>query len=208
MSSHNMPPVSHLGAWVATERIIHEGMMPDCRETLLELVEPPLKTAVGLLYDKNIQTLGSSCNYQDFIRGRATVTLAADSLSGRNNTIASLYPHSQRDTVGVTRLKIIGLLIPIDPSDSPSDVGLKALGIAEQFEPQPFSWVQKWTIDEVRQHFKTKGEIDSTDVTDQTLIDTLVNDGYYYDPKCGLFFLSEEQCRKAAEATQPRLLTF
>lgn len=199
MSNHNMPPASNLDAWIASERIIREGVLPHSRDMLLDLVEPPLKPAVGLLYDKNIQTLGSSCNYQDYIRGRATITLAADTLSGQNNTIASLYPYSQRETVA-GYLGVIGLLIPIDPTDSPSDVGKKALGVAEQFAPQPFSWVKKWTLDEARLYFEIKGVEDITELGEQSLIEAFVEDGFYYDTESGLVFLSEEQCAKAKNA--------
>jgi hypothetical protein len=36
---------------------------------LLEFIEEPLREAVAIMYDKNIPTIGSSCNVNDYDQG-------------------------------------------------------------------------------------------------------------------------------------------
>lgn len=201
MGEFNKRPQGVLQKWLDVERISEGRVSPSDRESLLEFVEVPFKQAVGVLYDKNILTIGSSCNATDFARGSAWITLDGASLSQANQAVVDGYPHSKRTVIGEkgASFPIIGLHFPISDSDDPFDVGMRALELAKQFEVQAFSWVSKWTIDEARAYF-VHDTVDLSSCEQQVVIELLSAADYYFDHDSGVFYLSEEQFRKAQEA--------
>ena len=188
--------------WMDVQRIPIGRVSPADRESLLEYVETPLKQAVVVLYDKNILTIGSSCNATDFVRGSAWITLDGASLSQANQAIVDNYPLSERTVVGEkgVGLPIIGLHFPISESDDPFDVGMRALELASKFEKQEFTWVNRWTIDEVRANF-VHTSIDLSTCALQILIEQLTEAGYYFDSDSGYVYKSVEQFKKVQDAS-------
>src|SRR5687768_7262504 len=57
------------------------------REDLKNLIEGPLLSACEELYDKNIDTVGSSANKKDVSQGYAYITIDFETLSARNQNI-------------------------------------------------------------------------------------------------------------------------
>lgn len=182
-----------VAAWRGVERISFGRVKPASKEALLEFVEGPIKEAVGILYDRNIQTISSSCNLVDLSRGFASITLDEATLSEANQRVIDSYPYHERSTVGAEALRIVGLLFPIGAMDTPDDIGRRAVNLAEQFELQPLSWISTASLDQVVRYF-TKG--DGSFLSEEAVIRKLTDDGFYYDPETSTFFPSEEQCQK------------
>lgn len=185
--------------WSRVERISFGRVEPSDKEGLLEFVEQPLKEAVGILYDKNIQTIGSSCNINDFARGRAWISLDGRSLSDANQAVVDRYKHHERTSITGMDVPIVGLFLPISEYESPWEVGKKAGRLAEKFHEQPFSWVKKWTIAQAREYFEHP-EVDTRTCSSEELVQLVASSGYYFDEASGTFYYSEEQCLKAESA--------
>ena len=125
------------GAWERVERIHEVRVIPDSLDTLLRFVEKPFQEAVGIFYTKNIQTIGSSCNYADYCRGFAWISLDGAGLTPANNAVVNRYEHADRTTIDGTDKPIIGLLFPIDEQELPEIIGERATALAQIFENQP-----------------------------------------------------------------------
>lgn len=123
-------------AWNAVERISVRRVIAQTKDELLEVIEEPLKPAIGLFFDKGIETMLSSCNLNDYYSGKAWVSINYGTLSEENRAIANDYPYSERAIVEGTDIEIVGLFIPIEPTDFPRTIAEKALEIAEQFSQQ------------------------------------------------------------------------
>ena len=126
--------------WAKIEQISVPNLFPPYeREQLLEVVEQPLKEAVGVLYDKNIPTLDSSCNEQDYERGRANVSFDWEELSEPNRHFILEYGYFEMrrfQTYKDGEARVVGLFIPIEPLDKPEDLKKRASLLVEKFETQ------------------------------------------------------------------------
>lgn len=184
--------------WRDVERIPSGRIVPATREILLEYIEEPLKESVGILYDKNILTLGSSCNAHNYMEGFAWITLDWATLASKNQKVAKLYPHSERTTILGMDVEIVGLHFPIK-EDRPEDIGRHATALAKQFRRQPMLWVPRYSVDEFRQNFKSE-EVDFDSCSETQLIEAAMEGGYYFDPETYLFYLSKEHFDKVTQA--------
>lgn len=124
-------------AWESVPRLAFRRVIPDSKETLLEFIEEPLKEAVGLLYDKNVTTFGSSCNLYDYSQGYAWISLEWATLSPYNRDVVTQYQYHELTTIDTTDIRIAGLFFPITENDYPDEVGQRATALAELFEAQP-----------------------------------------------------------------------
>ncbi len=129
-----------LRAWDNVERIRIGRIRGVQREALLEFVEEPLKIAVGIMFDKNIPTVGSSCNLHDYAKGKAWITLDYDFMTARNRRVADRHETVEKFTVhnrNIDRVvTVAGLLFPIETLDLPEEIGERAVDIAEKFYEQ------------------------------------------------------------------------
>lgn len=188
-----------LDAWCDVPRIAYGRVIPSDRETLLEFVEEPLGEAVGALYDKNIQTLGSSCNKFDRERGFAYISINRATLSAANRAVVDNYPHQQVTLMQGTDIEMIGLFFPIGDMETPNDIGRRATLLAEQFELQPLNWITTAKLEDVVRYF-TEG--DGASLSVEEVIQKLTDDGFYFDSESRTFFPSEELFQKYKEAPQ------
>ena len=133
-TNHERSPQS---VWADVERIYVGRVIPDSKEHLMEYIEAPLQAAVGTLYDKNVVTLGSSCNYADFARGFAWISLDWTTLSEENKQVVMEYPHHEISEIEYTDIQIAGLFFPIEFDDLPDTVSAQALAVSEGFNQQP-----------------------------------------------------------------------
>jgi len=182
--------------WYEIERITNRRIMPVTRDDLLQVIEAPLRPAIGILYDKNIQTIGSSCNAVDLVRS-PWITLDAESLSAENKEVADAYEHTERVEVERSGLKMVGLKFPVGEKDTPRDIGRRATTLANKFFKQPFTWAPRWTLEQARSQFFI-GDIDLSNdgLSDEQVLEMLRSAGYFYDFDTGTLFASREQFRK------------
>jgi hypothetical protein len=187
-----------LGAWEAIRRISGKGILPRTRAELMDLVEEPLQEACGILYDLNIQTLGSSCNILDWTRGTAGLVISWDSLSESNRRIASEIPSVEITpfTEDPEGLAGVFIFLPIGRFDTPAMIGAQAAEIASRFESQPMTWAPTWTLEEIRQTWYFEGRR-VTDIPESDLIMILHTYDYFVGPDQTVW-ASEEHFRKTA----------
>ncbi len=186
-----------IDAWEAVRRITGKGVLPRTSAELMDLVEEPLQGACGILYDLNIQTLGSGCNIQDWNRGRAGLVICWDSLSEGNREIASQIPGIEITSLTDDPKGPIGVFVyvPIGQFDTPAMVGAQAAEIASRFESQPMTWAPTWTLEEIRKTWYIEGRR-VTDMPDSDLIMILPAYDYFVAPDQTVW-ASEEHYRKA-----------
>lgn len=137
-----------IDAWYAVERIHMGRIVAEDKESLLEFIEAPLRPAIGAFFDRNIPTIGSSCNINDYYgasdpdnmgRPMAWISLDWTSLSEENRAVIEQYPHHDLHrftAVDGTPVELAGLFFPIQRTDFPEDIGQRALELAEQFHTQ------------------------------------------------------------------------
>ncbi len=127
--------------WQEVARIPFGRVMADDRESLLEFIEEPLREAVGIMFDKQIPTVGSSCNISDYAKGKAWITVDYDYMSSRNRKVVDRHDLVEKFPIRnqniVRTVTVAGLFFPIEPHELPRDIGQKAVALAEQFQVQP-----------------------------------------------------------------------
>lgn len=188
-----------LDAWGSVRRISGKGVLPRTRTELMDAVEEPLQEACGILYDLNIQTLGSGCNIQDWYRGKAGLVISWDSLSEGNRIIASQIPDVEIAPLTDDADGPIGafMYLPIGRFDTPATVGVQAAEIALRFEQQPMTWALTWTLEEIRETWNAEGRR-LTDIPEIDLIALLSAHGYFVGPDLTVW-ASEEHYRKTTQ---------
>lgn len=122
------------------ERIPFGRVIPEDKESLLHFIEEPLRDAIGMMFDKNIPTIGSSCNARDYAEKQAWITVDYDFMEEPNQRVADEYANTEKFRIFYPKLgresMVAGLVFPIGRLDLPSDIGKRALVLAEQFQPQ------------------------------------------------------------------------
>jgi hypothetical protein len=126
--------------WQAVERIPFGRVIANDRESLLEFVEEPFQEAVGIMYDKNVPTVGSSCNIHDYTKGYAWITVDFDFMSNMNRQVVNEYEFTEKFEIYNSRIDkevtVAGLLFPIQTHELPEEIGQKAVALAENFHEQ------------------------------------------------------------------------
>jgi|GEM_PF-4946811 putative transposon-encoded protein len=132
-----------ISKWQQVERINFGRVIPADLESLMHFVEEPLQEAVGIMFEKNVPTIGSSCNINDYVQGRAWISADYDFMSSRNQQIVRSYKYSEYSPIFNRKLghlvTVVGLFLPIEPHEFPKDIGTKAIKLAEKFDSQPNS---------------------------------------------------------------------
>jgi hypothetical protein len=128
-------------AWLGVEQI-HIGRIRGVQvEALLEFIEEPFKEAIGMMFEKNIPTVGSSCNIHDYSKGKAWITVDYDFMTARNKKVADRHDPVEKFTLhnrSIDRVvTVAGLLFPIESLELPEEVGARAVNLAEAFHQQP-----------------------------------------------------------------------
>ncbi len=166
------------------------GQLFITREQIKDYVEPSLISACEELYDKNICTISSSANRKDVEVGEAYIDIVFGSLSPQNQKIAKKLGKAFKTYEGSERIK---LAISVNEDSEVSDIQQKAKEIAHQFKKQPMTWVPRYTLGQMR-------EIYGIDADDERHgVGSFVDEGFYYDGKGKLFYMSEEHYRKVVE---------
>jgi hypothetical protein len=156
------------------------------REDLENIIEYPLLSACQELYDKNIQTLSSSANQKDVAIGHVYISINFDTLSDKNKEIG----RSLGEVHFSDEMNILKIEIPINEESSVEDIKNEAENIAHKFEKQQYS-VVTYTIQDLRGFY-------GIDRDDESFGPESFSD-YYWSSEHKLFFLSEEQFKKATE---------
>lgn len=117
------------------EPIAKSGVVVFSKETLSELVEPPLLEACEELYSKNINTIMSSANKHDIENGKVYIDIEFETLSPENQEIAlrlgeSFMMHS------AAPFQCIKLTFPVSGTTTVGDIRRLAMEKVSQFKPQ------------------------------------------------------------------------
>lgn len=193
-------PNTVIAAWEAIEQIPLARVVPASKEELLTVIEEPLKPAIGAFFDRNIETIVSSCNFSDYWQGRAWISLCFDSLSDQNKGIVAEHdPHDFFEMPG--GVTAVGVFFPIAERDTPDVIGQRALELANRFSLQNTLWSKGWNIAEARNLAGGHGGFAPSheEVSDEELIRKVVSQGRYYDLETGLFYLNEIHHKKATQ---------
>jgi len=158
------------------------------KEQIKDLVEQPLLDACEEMWNKNVRTLSTSANKKDIEVGEAYIIIDFDSLSEENQKVAQQYA-KPIDYDGVKAVKI---LIPVSESTSTDEISRKATEIAGTFQKQSATWIPKYSLEYLKKAYGIS--------PNETKYDNpSVWEGYYYDPKEKVFYMSEEHYKKANE---------
>lgn len=159
------------------------------RSDFEKLIEAPLLEAVQLLYDKNIGTIAASANVKDVGEG-GCIVINYNTLSEENRRIAeALVDEGVAYWSALSEVKVVHWVVPIHHRLMPVKlVREKALELARRFKLQPFTWVRRYTLDDLTLEFRLR---------DKPCPAFFEARGYFYDQKEGLFYLSKEQYMKA-----------
>ena len=161
------------------------GSMVKTRDQIKKLVEVPLLSACEELYDKNIRTVSTSANKKDIESGRpGYIIIDFGSLSEENRKIArQLGELSHEDNTGQILIEI-----PLAKNTTADEIKKFAESIAHKFEKQLMTWAPTYTLQDLREIY----------CDNEAQVEDFI-DGYYYNPKEKLFYLSEEHFKKTNE---------
>ena len=157
------------------------------------MVEKPLIPIVEELYKKNIRTVSSSANKNNVQNGYdflPNIIVEYGSLSHENKKIAEYYGEvDTTKTMGKGDYVIIKILA--DKETTVSEFQLRALRIAKLFKKQPMSWAPRYSFKQLLRVYNCQEK--------DTKPEDFVKEGYHYDHRSGMFYLSKEHCDKFNE---------
>lgn len=162
------------------------------RECLESLVEAPLLEACQKLYDKNIQTLATSANKKDIEAGEIYIAIDFGNLSLENQEIAKQYA----DVVDWDEFKAVKITISVNEQTSMLEIKQKVEKIANAFKEQPMTWAPKYTLENLKEYYGIASN--DSDYDDPKVWE---EEGYYYDKKDRVFYISEEHYKKTKKYT-------
>ena len=168
------------------EPIEQSGAVTLTRETIKEVVEAPLVAACTMLYDKNIRTVMSSANKKDIERGEAYILIEYDSLSEENKMIAKGFAEPEE----IEGRHYVHIPIPVSSKSTIYEVHTHACSIAEGFKKQKNSWLESYTLDEMRGMFASA----SLSLDEIKSIPDI-----FYDQHNEKFYLNEEHYLKVMD---------
>lgn len=155
------------------------------REAIHQFVESPLVRACEIFWDKGIQTLDSSANTEDD-REFAYIFISYEHLSATNRNTLSLSIKQEYAEIisGVAKFSL-----PIKENTPVNEISEFFEGIAGKFRQQEASWVESFSIEDLKEHMVHS--VRNAKMDDPNY---WVEDGtYFYDPNSKLFYWSEEQ---------------
>ena len=158
------------------------------RENMERFVEAPLIEACEILYDKNIRTLSSSANKKDIEKGEAHIILDISTMSSENKEIAKKEGEEIGEYGGFEAVEIT---IPIEEG-SGDEIREKSKQIASLFEEQEAKWIEKYSLEDLKNMFFLKEE----DFDDNNLEELANELGFYYSSEDGFFYENKEYYEK------------
>ncbi|MDP3994305.1 MAG: hypothetical protein Q8P91_00550 [bacterium] len=180
------PKISSLAEVPAIQE--SRNQMIATRDQIVGLVEQPLLDACVDMWDKNVRTLSTSANRKDIEAGEAYIIIDFDSLSEENKKAAQQLA----DPIDYDGVKAIKIPIPVSETTTTDEISQRAAEIAGTFKKQPATWIPKYTLEYLKKAYGIAPE--ETDYDDPS-----VWEGYYYDSKEKVFYMSEEHYQKANE---------
>lgn len=169
------------------------------RKEIKELVEPPLVSACEMLYDKNIETWGSSANEKDVRVGWAYIAINRASLSEENRHIYDELPIENKevdDEFGPPKDEDdMFIYFPTKSDTTAGDIEQASVKVASGFKKQPMIWAPRMTLDDLRKTYRISPE------EDISVEDFIGESGYYYDESSQMFFMSQEHFDKFVNST-------
>ena len=196
------PKISSLAEVPAIEKSRNQMILT--RNQLKEFIEQPLLNACEIFWDKNIQTLETSANQKDIESGSVYIRINFDNLSKENQEIGQQYG-SLHDDLGQ---KVLEISIPVSELTTTNEVSKKAMEIAGTFQKQKATWIPKITLQDKLDYFKKRfGDKYPEAVAQENerlskpgaWEKECKKEGYYFDPKTQVAYLSEEHYQKANE---------
>ncbi len=160
------------------------------KKQIKDLVESPLLLTCEDLWDKNIKTISTSANKKDIEAGNASIIIDFESLSEDNKQIARQYG----SPVDYDNIKVVEIIIPISKETTVEELSQKAFDIASAFKKQPFLWAPTYTAEALKKAYGISPE--ETQYDDPSV---WLEEGYCYDAKDDIFYISEEHYKKATE---------
>jgi len=180
------PKISSLAKVLAIQE--SRNQMITTRDQIISFVEQPLLGACEDMWDKNVRTLSTSANQKDIEVGEAYIIIDFDSLSEENKKAAQQLA----EPIDYDGMKAIKIPISVSETTTTDEISRKAAEIAGTFKRQPATWIPKYRLEYLKKAYGIAPE--ETDYDDPS-----VWEGYYYDPKEKVFYMSEEHYKKANE---------
>lgn len=174
--------VSEIKPIEESRNIVLEG-----RDSISKYVESPLVSACQIFWDKNIQTLSSSCNEKDVAIGYGHIIVDFDSMSPENQSIAS----SIGTPVEYDGRLALEIKFPINKETTTEEIERMTEDVANKFVNQQPLWVPRYTVDYIKSAFGIPEEesINPSEFSDE-------ESGFYWDEETQLFYPSKELCMK------------
>lgn len=151
------------------------------RAEIAQFVEPPLRTACEMLWDKNVQTVGSSANKKDLTTGKAYINIDYHSLSDENKKIAEQLGEVSESFSG----PVVTVYIPMTEQSTVGEIQAAAEALAAQFHEQPMTWANGMTVQELREMYA----LDPNDERYQ--LEHFLKPGFEVDEDSGKLFPAE-----------------
>ena len=180
------PKISSLAKVLAIQE--SRNQMITTRDQIISFVQQPLLGACEDMWDKNVRTLSTSANQKDIEVGEAYIIIDFDSLSEENKKAAQQLA----EPIDYDGMKAIKIPISVSETTTTDEISRKAAEIAGTFKRQPATWIPKYRLEYLKKAYGIAPE--ETDYDDPS-----VWEGYYYDPKEKVFYMSEEHYKKANE---------
>ena len=158
------------------------------RDQIKDFVEQPLLNAGQDMWDKNVRTLSASANKKDIEVGEAYIIIDFNSLSEENKQVAQQLA----EPIDYDGIRAVKVPIPVCFTTTTEHISQRAAEIADTFKKQPANWIPKYTLEYLKKAYCIAPE--ETDYDDPGAWE-----GYYYDPREKVFYMSEEHCKKANE---------
>jgi hypothetical protein len=157
---------------------------PQTIDSLDKLVERPLLAACRKLYQKGIQTVGSSANRDDIASGSVEIVIDASTMSQENLLVARQIgtiseSHYYNNCLTLT------VRLAVNAQTTVEEVEARSLALADRFKTQPARWVCNKSLEDIR----------SVCMSRKMSVADAIERGYVLDEASGRFFYSEEQRR-------------
>jgi hypothetical protein len=178
-----IPPIQHT-----------QGELITSMNDIERFVESPAVPACQDLFNKNIRTVSASANAKD-VNACAYIDVDASSLSEENRAIAArigraISYRGNRDQDASLPVDAYKLSAEVTSNDTEESIAAKLFGLAAEFQQQPLTWLQTFTMEQMKKVYGYKPH--------ESPAPQLFTD-FYYDAVSGTFFPSEELFRKSQQ---------
>lgn len=180
-----------VGASLSEVTAIEESrnLVVQSRIRISEIVEEPLLELCEWLYDMNIKTISSSANKKDINTDWCYIILDSESLSQTNQKIALRLGKSWNDNW----TKTIKIVMPVSSQTNIDDIKKWGAKILAEFEKQPMTWAQKYTLDELKSAYWIENNDTRFDAPESW-------EWYHHNPGNWYFYTSIEHIEKEKDS--------